>query len=96
MTQKEKLEQVFEAVLQIEKKIVALEMNMRDGRKALVQEWRVYEDKYKKYLAKRDRFKNSLWWLFCKITFRNTKLTNKELRERTAKKMARIFYKKGL
>jgi len=67
--------------------------DMRYGRKALVKEWAVYENKYREYLRKRDRFKNALWWLFCKITSRSTKLTEKELTKRTAKKMAYIFYK---
>ena len=66
---------------------------LRDGRKALVREWTVYENKYREYLRKRDRFKNTLWWLFCKITFRSTQLTKRELTKRTTKKMARIFYK---
>ncbi len=98
MTQKEKIEQMYEAILQIEKKIIDNSnaiRNMRDGRKALVQEWKVYEDEYRKYIAKKNRFRNFLWRLFCKITFRSIKLSEKELNKRVAKKMAHVFYKGG-
>lgn len=98
MTQKEKIEQMYEAILQAEKKIIANSnaiMNMRDGRKALVKEWAVYENAYIEYLKKRNRFRNFLWWLFCKITFRSTKLSKKELNKYVTKKMACVFYKGG-
>lgn len=99
MTQKEKLEQLWEAMLQTEKKIInngnaICSLNHKFIK--LQREWGIYESKYIEYLKKRDCFKNFLWWLFCKATFRSTKLTRKELTKRTAKKMARVFYKKGL
>ena len=87
--QEEKLEQMYEAILQIEKAM--RDLSRRLG--TLQCEWRIYEDRYTEYLKKRDRFGNALWWLFCKITFRNIKLTKKELNKRVAKKMARVFYK---
>lgn len=96
MTQKEKIEQLESAILAAEKKITANSraiVNMKDGRVALVKEWKVYENKYRNYLAKRDRFQNFLWWLWRKITLRSTRITRKILNERVAKKMARIFYK---
>jgi len=99
MTQKEKIEQIFEALALIEKTLTVNHKAIEDLAQkfgTLQREWRIYENRYIEYLAKRDRFKNLLWWLFCKMTFRSTKLTRKELTERTAKKMARIFYKKGL
>lgn len=91
MTNKEKFEQIEEKIIANSTAI----MSMRDGRRALVQEWRVYEDEYKKYLAKRRRIRKFLWWLYCKVTFRSIKLTDKELNKSTAKKMARIFHKGG-
>ena len=99
MTQKEKLEQIFEALSLIEKALKANSNAIESLEYKFIKlqrEWRIYECRYIEYLAKRDRFKNFLWWLFCKTTFRSTKLTRKELTKRTAKKMARIFYKKGL
>jgi len=89
LTNKERFEQIEEKIITNSNAI----MNMRDGRKALVREWKVYENSYREYLKKRNRFRNFLWWLFCKITFRNIKLTEKELIKHTAKKMARIFHK---
>ena len=99
MTQKEKIDRLWEDVLQIEKKIItnsnAIEsLNHRFSK--LQREWSIYESKYIAYLAKRDRFRNSLWWLWRKITFRSTRITKKELTKRVAKKMAHVFYKKGL
>ena len=91
MTNKEKFGQLEEKIAVNANAI----MNMKYGRKALVKEWKVYEDAYTKYLKKRNRFRNSLWWLFCKVTFRSTKLTKKELNKHVAKKMARVFYKGG-
>jgi len=83
---------------QLEKKIIVNSnaiRNMRDGREALVQEWKVYEDEYKKYIARKTRIRKLLWWLWCKIIFRSTQLTRKELNKYTAKRMAHIFYKGG-
>ena len=62
----------------------------------LQRQWEIYENRYLAYLAKRDRLQNSLWWLWRKVTFRSTEVTKKELTKRVAKKMARVFYKKGL
>ncbi len=98
MTQKEKIERLWKDMLQVEKKIATNSNainNMKDGCEALVQEWRVYENAYKEYLKKRNRFRNILWRLWCKVTFRSTKLTKKELNKYVAKKMARVFYKGG-
>jgi len=61
----------------------------------LEHEWKVYEDEYREYLKKKKRFRNFLWWLYCKVTFRSTTLTRKELIKRTAKDMARVFYVGG-
>lgn len=98
MVQKEKLEQLESAILAAETKIIsqskAVESLCYQFRK-LKCEWGVYENKYKNYLAKRDRFQNFLWWLCCKVTFRSTDVTRKELTKRTAKKMARVFCKGG-
>lgn len=94
--QEKKLEQMYETISQIEKEIITNSKAMRDLSRRLGTlqcEWRIYEDKYIEYLRKRDCFRNTLWWLFCKITFRSTKLTKKELNKRVAKKMARVFYK---
>ena len=91
MTNKEKLEQLEKRITDNSNAI----MGMQYGRKALVKEWKVYEDAYIEYLKKKNRFRNFLWRLFCKITFRSTKLTRKELNKHVAKKMARVFYKKG-
>lgn len=91
MTNKEKFERIEKAIINNSNAIV----NMRDGRKALVKEWRVYEDAYIAYLKKKNRFKNFLWRLYCKVTFRSTKLSEKELNKHVAKKMARVFYKGG-
>lgn len=96
MTQKEKIERLWKGVLQIEKKIIthdkAIE-SMNHKFRSLEIEWGVYENEYRKYLAKRRRIKKFLWWLFCKITFRSTKLTKKELTKNVAKQMAHIFRK---
>jgi len=89
LTNKERFEQIEEKIAINSNAI----MDMQDGRKALVREWKVYENSYREYLKKRNRFRNFLWWLFCKITFRSIKLTEKELIKHTAKKMARIFHK---
>jgi len=91
LTNKERFEQIEEKIITNSNAI----MNMRDGRKALVQEWRVYENNYREYLKKRNRFRNFLWRLWCKVTFRSVKLTEKELTKYIAKKMARVFYKGG-
>lgn len=91
MTNKERFEYLEEKIIVNSNAI----LGMRNGRKALVQEWKVYENSYKEYLKKRNRFRNFLWRLFCKITFRDTKLTEKELNKSIAKKMARVFYKGG-
>ncbi len=91
MTNKERFERIEKGIIDNSTAI----QNMRDGRRALVQEWRVYENAYTEYLKKRNRFRNFLWRLFCKITFRSTKLSEKELNKRVAKKMARVFYKGG-
>lgn len=99
MTQKEKLEVLESAILAAEEKITALEKYVTetgDRFFALKRQWEIYENRYIAYLAKRDRFKNFLWWLCRKITFRSTEITKKELTKRVAKKMARVFYKKGL
>lgn len=88
MTQKEKIERMREDITTNSEVIRGLRYQFEHLR----YEWAVYEDKYKNYLAKRDRFQNFLWRLYCKITFRSTKLTKKELAKRVAKKMARIFY----
>ncbi|KKN45301.1 hypothetical protein LCGC14_0684540 [marine sediment metagenome] len=89
MTNKERFERIEKKIINNSNTI----QNMRNGCKALVKEWKVYEDEYKKYIAKKNRFRNSLWWLWCKVTFRSTKLTEKELNKRVAKKMAHVFYK---
>jgi len=96
MTQKEKLELLESAILAAEKKItsdnIAIESLNRRFTK-LQREWSIYENKYMKYLEKKDRLQNFLWWLWRKITFRSTDVTRKELTNRVAKKMARVFYK---
>lgn len=63
--------------------------------RGLSTEWTIYENEYRKYLAKRDRLQRFLWWLCRKITFRSTELTKKDRIKRIAKKMARIFYEGG-
>ena len=86
-------------MLQTEKKITAnsnVIESLNHKFTKLQREWAVYKSEYIEYLAKRDRLKNFLWWLCHKITFRSTEVTRKELTKRIAKKMARIFYKKGL
>jgi hypothetical protein len=98
MTQEEKIDRLWEDVLQAEKKIVnndrAIEsLNCKFIK--LQREWKVYESKYMEYLAKRDRLKNLLWWLCRKVTFRSIEITKKELTKRIAKKMARVFHKGG-
>lgn len=98
MTQKEKIDQLWKDVLQIEEKIAignnAME-SLNHKFNKLQRQWEIYENKYTEYLAKRDRLQNFLWWLWRKITFRSTKVTKKELTKRIAKKMARVFYKRG-
>ena len=91
MTNEEKFEQLEKRIIDNSNAI----MGMQYGRKALVKEWKVYEDAYIEYLKKKNRFRNFLWRLYRKITFRNTKLTRKELNKHVARKMARVFYKKG-
>lgn len=98
MIQNKKIEWLQEDVLQIEKKIITNNKTMEDlyhQFRKLEREWGIYENKYKNYLAKRDRFKNFLWWLYRKVTFRSTEVTKKELTKRIAKKMARVFCKGG-
>lgn len=83
---------------QLEKRVTANNCTITSlGKKfrALSMEWGVYEDEYKKYLAKRNRIGKFLWWLYCKMTFRSIKLSKKELIRHTAKKMAHIFYEGG-
>lgn len=98
MTEAEKIERLWEDTLQVEKTLTsnskAIEsLNHRFNK--LQHEWKIYENRYIEYLAKRDRFRNSLWWLWRKITFRSTKVAKDELTKRVARKMARVFYKRG-
>ena len=99
MTQGEKIELLIEALSLIKKSLIvnsnAIEsLNHRFIK--LQRQWEIYENRYIAYLKKRDRLQNFLWWLWRKVTFRSTKVTKKELTKRVAKKMARIFCKKGL
>ena len=95
-------EKVWKKLEDIERKITTDDdyygrfmVSLRKEVRGLDTEWKIYEDEYRKYLAKRDRIRRFLWWLCHKITFRSTKLTKNDITKRIAKKMARIFYEGG-
>lgn len=78
----------------VKKEIELAERRLEHRIFSIQKEFRRYEDEYRRYLKKRHRVSDWFETLYRKIR-RKGKFTRTEIRRRTRKRMAKIFYKGG-